>query len=162
MDNQLSTHFTLAEFVRSDTATRLGIDNTPEETHYRSMKDLCEHVLEFVRIHYGKPVKINSGYRSMALNMAVNPMTSTVNRLSKHCLGQAADFEIEGVTNYDLACWIRDNIPHFHQVILEFYTPGQPNSGWVHCSYVPDNLKKECLTATRINGKVVYQPGLIK
>lgn len=162
MTTQLSTHFTLEEFTRSDTATRLGIENDPTSSHLINMGILCDKVLEPIRIHFNKPVKINSGYRSMALNMAVNPMTTTINRLSKHCLGQAADFEIDGIPNYDLAVWCRDNLPEFHQVILEFYVPGQPNSGWVHVSYVKDNLKKECLTAVRENGKLVYKVGLIK
>jgi len=157
---KLSEHFTLAEFTRSDVATRLGIDNTPDDTHLRNMKLLCEKVLEPVRVHFGKPVRINSGYRSMALNMAINPMTTTIDRLSKHCLGQAADFEIDGVSNYEVAAWCRDNLPEYHQIILEFYVPGQPNSGWVHVSFVKDNVKKQCLTASRVNGKLVYSPGL--
>jgi len=157
---KLSEHFTLAEFTRSDVATRMGIDNTPEEIHLRNIKLLCENVLEPVRAHFGKPVRINSGYRSLALNMVVNPMTTTVNRVSKHCLGQAVDFEIDGVSNYDVAVWCRDNLPEYHQVILEFYVPGQPNSGWVHVSYIKGEQKKECLTATRVNKKLVYTPGL--
>ncbi len=158
---KLSEHFSVSEFTRSDVATRLGIENIPTDTHLRSIKLICEKVLEPIRSHFGKPVTITSGYRSMALNMAVNPMTSTINKLSKHCLGQAVDFEIDGISNYDLAVWCRDNLPEYHQVILEFYTPGQPNSGWVHASYVPGNQKKETLTAHRVNGKLVFTPGLL-
>lgn len=162
MATQLSPHFTLEELIRSDTAVRMGIDNTPTDQHKRFLILLCEKVLEPIRAHFNKPVRINSGYRSLALNMVVNPMTTTINRVSKHCYGQAADIEIDGIPNYDLAVWVRDNIPAFHQVILEFYTPGQPNSGWVHVSYIPDDLKKECLTATRKDGKLSYVPGLIQ
>jgi hypothetical protein len=162
MATKITEHFTLEEMTRSDTATRLGIDNSPTQSHIRNLTLLCEQVLEPVRLHFNKPVRINSGYRSLALNMAINPITTTVDRLSKHCLGQAVDFEIEGVSNYDLAVWCRDNLPIYHQVILEFYTPGQPNSGWVHVSFVSDNNKKECLTATRIEKKTVYQVGLIQ
>lgn len=162
MDIKLSSHFSLSEFTRSDVATRLGIDNTPTSEHTNNLINLCEKMLEPAREYFKKPIRINSGYRSMALNMAVNPMTTTINRLSKHCLGQAADIEIDGVSNYDLAAWIRDNTVSFHQIILEFYVPGEPNSGWVHVSYVPDNLKKECLTARRVDGKLVYTPGFLK
>lgn len=160
LTQKLSEHFILSEFTRSDVATRMGIENIPDETQLRNLKLVCEKVLEPVRAHFGKPVRVNSGFRSMALNMVVNPLTTTVTRLSKHCLGQAVDFEIDGVSNYEVACWVRDNIPEFHQVILEFYVPGQLNSGWVHVSYVKDELKKECLTASRVGKKLVYTPGL--
>lgn len=160
MSTHITEHFTLEELTRSDVATRLGIDNTPKDNHLASLKLLCEHVLEPVRAHFG-PVRINSGYRSLSLNMSINPMTSTINVLSKHCLGQAADFEIDGVPNGDVAKWCVENLPEFHQVILEYYIKGQPNSGWVHVSYVPGDQKKKVLTASRIDGRVVYQTGLI-
>lgn len=159
MRTPITEHFTLEELTRSDVAIRLGIDNTPTEPHRKNLLLLCENVLEPVRCHFG-PVRINSGYRSMALNMSINPMTTTLTRLSRHCVGQAADFEVDGVANADLAQWIIDHIPTFHQVILEFYTPGQPNSGWVHCSFVPDNQKKEVLTATSVSGTISYLSGL--
>ena len=158
---KLSQHFSLSEFTRSDVATRLGIDNSPTEEHLANLKLICEKVLEPVRSHFNKPVRINSGYRSMALNKAINPATSTVDRLSKHCLGQAVDFEIDGVSNYDVASWAKDHLPEYHQVILEFYVPGQPNSGWVHISYVLGNQKKQVLTAHKVNGKLTYTPGLL-
>jgi hypothetical protein len=72
----------------------------------------------------------------------------------------AADFEISGVPNYELAKWVKDNLK-YKQLILEFYTPGVPDSGWVHVSYDPNNLRKQDLTATRKNGKVLYTPGLV-
>jgi uncharacterized protein YcbK (DUF882 family) len=87
-------------------------------------------------------------------------MTSTIDKLSKHCTGQAVDFEVEGVSNGDLAIWCRDNLPEYGQVILEFYTPGQPNSGWVHVSFVVGKQKKESLTAARVDGKIVYSSGI--
>lgn len=158
---KLSQNFSLLEFTRSDVATRLGIDNSPTTEHMGNLKLICEKVLEPIRSHFNKPIRINSGYRSMALNKAINPATSTVDRLSKHCLGQAVDFEIDGVSNYDVATWIKDNLPEYHQVILEFYVPGQPNSGWVHVSYVLGNQKKQVLTAHKVNGKLNYTPGLL-
>jgi uncharacterized protein YcbK (DUF882 family) len=74
--------------------------------------------------------------------------------------GQAADIEIPGVPNSELAEYIRDNLP-FTQVILEFYTRGVPDSGWVHVSYDPQNLKRQALTAVKENGKTVYLQGLV-
>jgi zinc D-Ala-D-Ala carboxypeptidase len=79
---------------------------------------------------------------------------------SDHCKGFAADIEIPGIANADLAEWIKDNC-EFKQLILEFYTPGVPDSGWVHVSYDPNDLKKQVLTATKQNGKTVYLPGLV-
>jgi len=156
---QLSPHFSLKELTRSDTALRLGIDNTPTDEHLKNLVLLCTHILEPVRANFGV-VRINSGYRSLALNMSINPMTTTLTRLSKHCTGQAADFEVDGISNVRVAEWCRDNLPEYQQLILEFYTPGQPNSGWVHCAYVVGNQIKECLTAVRVNGKTTYLVGL--
>ena len=74
--------------------------------------------------------------------------------------GQAADLEAPAVSNYDLAEWISQEL-EFDQLILEFYTPGDPASGWVHCSYRNDGEnRKEILTASRKDGKVVYDQGL--
>jgi len=151
----LSTNFTLKELTKSDTATRLGLDNTPDEETIENLKLLCEKVLQPVREHFGKPVTINSGYRSPESNAAVGG-----SKTSDHCKGQACDLEIEGVSNPDLAQWIMDNL-EYTQLILEFYTQGQPNSGWVHVSYDPNNLKKQELTATKIAGKTTYLNGLV-
>jgi hypothetical protein len=72
----------------------------------------------------------------------------------------AADIEIPGIPNHELAEWISKNL-EFTQVILEFYTPGVPDSGWVHVSYDPADLKKQELTAVKRDGKTVYLPGLV-
>jgi len=156
----ITPHFSYRELTRSDTALRLGIENTPTEEHLKNLTLLCVHVLEPIRKVWG-PVRVNSGYRSLALNMSVNPMTSTINKLSRHCTGQAVDFEVDGIPNAQIAAWCRDHLPEYHQIILEFYTPGEPNSGWVHISFVEEFQKKECLTALRENGKTVYHQGLI-
>lgn len=158
---QLSQHFSLRELTRSDTGIRLNIDNTPTPEHLANLILVCENILEPVRKVFG-PVRVNSGYRCLALNMAINPMTSTIKKLSKHCTGQAVDFEVEGITNARLAEWCRDNLPEYEQIILEFYTPGDPNSGWVHVGYVVGAQKKSILTATRINGKTTYEKGIIE
>ncbi len=151
----LTANFSLHELTKSETALRMGFDNTPGEVEIASLKLLAEKVLQPVRDHFGKGVKVNSGYRSPESNAAVKG-----SRTSDHCLGRAADIEIPGVANADLAQWIMDNLD-YTQLILEFYTPGIPDSGWVHVSYDPDNLKKQELTATKVAGKTQYLPGLV-
>lgn len=151
----LSANFSLHELTKSETALRLNIDNTPGEAETEALRLLCEKVLQPVRDHYGKGVKVNSGYRSPESNAAVGG-----SRTSDHCKGQAADIEIPGVPNAELAQWIMDNLD-YTQLILEFYTPGIPDSGWVHVSYDPNNLKKQELTATKQAGKTVYLNGLV-
>jgi len=152
----LSANFTLKELTKSDTATRLGIDNTPDEATIENLKVLCEKVLQPVREHFGKSVTVNSGYRSPESNAAIGGSSKT----SDHMRGMAADIEIAGIANADLAQWIMDNLD-YTQLILEFYTQGVPDSGWVHVSYDPSNLKKQELTATKIAGKTTYLNGLV-
>ncbi len=141
MGNRLSPHFTLQEMTKSQTAIRLGIDNTPSEGHREALEGLCVNVLEPLRGHFKSPVIVSSGYRSPMLCEEIGSKPT-----SQHAMGEAADFEIIGVSNYEVACWIRDNI-EFDQLILEFYEPGQPNSGWIHVSYKSDgHNRKQCLT----------------
>ena len=151
----LSKNFTLTEFTKSQTALRQGIDNTPNDEHLASAKLLFEHVVQPVRDHFG-PTVINSGYRGPALNTAVGGSSK-----SQHCKGEAADIECPGTANYDVAKWIEDTLD-FDQLILEFYTPGIPDSGWVHVSYKAEGNRKSILTAMKENGKTVYKPGLIQ
>jgi len=151
---RLSENFTMAEFTKSQTAERRGIDNTPQGEHLDAAVALFENVVQKVRDHFG-PTVINSGYRSPELNEAVGGSSR-----SQHCKGEAADIEVPGVPNAELAEWIRDNL-EFDQLILEFYTPGIPDSGWVHVSYLADGDNRgECLTATRIDGKTEYSVGI--
>jgi hypothetical protein len=151
---KLTNNFSLHEMVKSETALRRGLDNTPSEEIINNLRVLCENVLQPVRDHYARGVKVNSGYRSPDVNAAVGG-----SRTSDHTKGMAADIEIPGVPNGDLAKYIVDNLP-FTQCILEFYTQGVPDSGWVHVSYDPANLKKQPLTAVKREGKTVYLPGI--
>ena len=152
---QLSPNFSLTEMVKSETALRHGMENTPGEAEIAALRLLCEKVLQPVRDHYGVGVKVNSGFRHPEVNAKVGG-----SKTSDHCRGQASDIEIPGVANADLAVWIMENLD-YTQLILEFYTPGILDSGWVHVSYNPTNLKKENLTATKKDGKTVYLPGLV-
>jgi hypothetical protein len=151
---RLTKHFFLEEFLKSQTGTRLGIDNTPTPVVTDNLKHLCVHVLEPVRIHYGKAVYINSGYRSPELNKAIGGVVT-----SQHCTGHAADIEVPGIPTGDLAKWVAENLD-FDQVILECYTPGKPGSGWVHVSYKTSGNRKSTLTATVVAGRMIYNPGI--
>ena len=151
----LTKNFTLSEMTKSDTALRLGIDNEPDEQQLSALTVLCEKVLQPVRDYYGMGVKVNSALRTLPVNRAIGSSDN-----SHHVRGMAADIEIPGIANAELAEWIVENL-EFTQVILEFYTPGVPDSGWVHVSYVPEDLRKQVLTATKQNGKTVYLPGLV-
>lgn len=151
----LSHNFTLQELIKSHEAVRKGLDNAPSQEVISNLQELSNMVLQPVRDHFGKSVTVNSGYRSPEVNAAVGG-----SKTSDHCKGQAADIEIAGIPNAELAEWIRDNLA-FTQVILEFYTQGIPDSGWVHVSYDPANLKKQSLTAVKQDGKTVYLQGLV-
>ena len=121
----LSKNFTLQEYIKSQTALRQGIDNTPSDEHLASAKKLFEMVVQPVRDHFGVTV-INSGYRGPALNAAVGGSAT-----SQHCRGEAVDIECPGTPNYDVALWIEQNLD-YDQLILEFYTPGIRDAGGVH------------------------------
>lgn len=150
---KLSQHFTLRELTRSDTALRLDIPNVPPERAVQTMGLLCMAVLEPIRAEFGI-TRVNSGYRSPAVNRAVGGSPS-----SQHCKGEAADIECDAVDNPTLAAWIKGRLA-FDQLILEFYTPGDPRSGWVHVSYRAGQNRHEVLTAKRVNGRTTYLEGL--
>lgn len=151
---QLSPHFTLAELTRSPTAERRGISNRPTPEHIENMKNVCEKILEPVRAHFGKPVRINSSYRSPDLNKAIGGASK-----SQHCNGEAVDFEIMGVSNKAVADWVGDNL-EYDQVILEFWAPGgDPNAGWVHASLKRHGTNRgQKLIAKKTGGRTTYTP----
>ena len=148
---KLSENFSLAEMTKSQTATRKGINNEPSTAHVENLIHLAESVLQPVRDHFGKSVMISSGYRSLELCEAIGSSTK-----SQHARGEAADFEIAGVDNKELATWISKNT-EFDQLILEFYDEGDPNSGWVHCSAVKEGSRAQVLKATKVEGKTKYE-----
>jgi len=152
---QLTRNFSLHELTKSETALRYDMENNPGPAEAANLTELAGKVLQPIRDHYQKGVKINSGFRHPEVNAKVGG-----SRTSDHCKGMAADLEIPGVANAELAQWVKDNL-EFTQLILEFYTPGIPDSGWVHVSYDPNNLKKQVMTATKQGGKTVYLPGLV-
>ena len=161
----LSEHFSLAMLCYSDTAKARGISNVPSSAEINNLKYLANRVLEPIWTHFcqnsdgssnGKRIIVNSGYRGPRLNAAVNGATS-----SQHCFGEAADIEIAGISNYDLAKWIENpenNIP-FDQLILEYADNIRvdPNSGWVHVSYHYGRTRRSIITINKrgkLNGIV--------
>jgi zinc D-Ala-D-Ala carboxypeptidase len=147
MTVMLSKNFALIEFTKSQTAERKGIANTPNEASVMAMEELCHSVLEPIRSAFAKPININSGYRSAALCEAIGSKST-----SQHCDGEAADIEIYGVSNYELAKYIEKNL-NFDQLILECWNKADLNSGWVHVSYVGANVnRKDVLTYNKTDG----------
>ena len=149
----LTENFSLKELTSSQTAERKGIDNTPSPTHQENLKLLCTHILQRVRDHFGRVVSVSSGYRSPELCTAIGAKTT-----SQHANGEAADFEIFGVSNKELADWVHYNT-NYDQLILEYWKESDPNSGWVHCSYSESNNRRQYLKAYKDeNNKTCYQP----
>jgi hypothetical protein len=148
---QLSKNFSLAELIRSDYAIRQGIDNTPSSQVIKNLKFLSNEILQPIRDNFGTVI-VNSGYRSPQLNVLIGG-----SKTSDHVIGLAADIEVLNVSNYTLAKWCSENLK-FKQLILEFYTPGDPFSGWVHISA---GVKQQVLTAVKEKGKTIYKIGLV-
>tara|TARA_Y100001938_G_scaffold136205_1_gene198770 strand:+ start:34 stop:510 length:477 start_codon:yes stop_codon:yes gene_type:complete len=151
----LSRNFSLQELTKSDTAIRMDIDNNPNADQIEKLKALCENILQPVRDHFGR-VKVTSGFRSVELCTAIG---SSVN--SQHAKAEAADFECMGTDNAELFDWIKANLEP-DQLILEFYTLGEPNSGWIHCSWIPEGRRASFLHAYKSEGKTKYKPVLGK
>ena len=150
---KLSPNFSLSELTKSQTATRKGIDNTPSPEHQENLRLLCEAVLQPVREHFGRVVTVTSGYRSPELCTAIGSKIT-----SQHARGEAADFEIFGVSNKVLADYIHETL-HYDQLILEYWNESDPNSGWVHCSFSEGKNRKQYLKAYKDeNNKTCYQP----
>lgn len=150
---QLSKHFELAEFTRSNTAKRAGISNMPTAEHQENMKLLCEKVLEPIREHFARPILISSGYRSAALNKITKGASTT----SQHCSGEAVDIDMDAteVSNKQIFEYIKANL-EFDQMIWEFGTDTNPD--WVHVSYESKGKqRKQILRAYKQGGKTVYK-----
>ena len=148
---KLTENFSLLELTKSQTAERKGIDNTPSTEHQEHLKSLCEMILQPVRDHFSRVVSVSSGYRSEALCLAIGSKTT-----SQHAKGEAADFEIFGVSNKELADYIHENL-EYDQLILEYWKKSDPNSGWVHCSYTNGNNRRQYLRAYKEDGNTKYE-----
>ena len=148
---QISKHFKLSEFTKSQIAARHGLKNLPGAGEVKNLENVCYEILEPVRAHFDKVVLITSGFRSLAVNRILGSSDG-----SQHCKGQAVDFEIPGVPNIKVAYWLQANCD-FDQLILEYYKPDEDQSGWVHVSYNEKGAnRKKVLT---FDGKT-YEDGL--
>ena len=154
---KLTANITLDELCKSQTAERKGINNNPSPEQIENLKALAVNVLQPIRSHFDKPLIISSGFRCAQLCLEIG--SSVNSQHTAHDEAAAADFEIPGVDNRELALYIKNEL-EYDQLILEFYRDGEPSSGWVHCSYSSDHNRNQSLRAQRIDGKVSYTPWL--
>ena len=159
---KVSPHFSYREVIKSHTALRLGIDNTPSQEVLSNAVDLARNVLEPIRDQFG-PFSPSSWFRCEELErvichkafrrwqthnsypgyeLNVDAGWDTYFARKQHPKGRAADIEIATVSNDDLFAWIRDHLT-YDQLIREFAKPGDPHSGWVHVSYRPGSNRGE-------------------
>jgi zinc D-Ala-D-Ala carboxypeptidase len=147
----ISKHISYKEAVYSRTATRLDIDNDPDDMEVYRMSLIAEEVFEPLRAWVGGPIKINSFFRSPELNKAIGGSTK-----SQHCQGQAIDLDdtFGRATNAEMYDFIKEHLD-FDQMIWEFGDDGNPD--WVHVSYVSsDKNRNRCLKAYKENGRTKY------
>ena len=143
----LSKHVTLAEFERSETAINRGINNSMNEWEIERAKLVCENCFELIRTKVGAPIRINSGFRSGALNRAIGGSTT-----SQHSLGEAIDLDLHDRNLFE---WIIDNV-EFDQLIFEGGTTDKAD--WFHISYRKGRLRKQVLRMVKKGGKTTYIP----
>lgn len=143
----LSKHVTIAEFERSETAINRGINNSMNEWEIERAKLVCENCFEPIRTKVGAPIRINSGFRSGALNRAIGGSTT-----SQHSLGEAIDLDLHDRNLFE---WIIDNV-EFDQLIAEGGTENRFD--WFHISYRKGRLRKQVLRMVKKGGKTTYIP----
>lgn len=139
---KLSKNLSLSEVIKSNTATRKGIDNSPTRKHLDNLQYISVNVFQRIRDHFKKPIYISSGYRSKALNKAIGG-----SKTSQHCKGEALDIDNDhrnSVSNKQIFDYIKDNLD-FDQLINE------ENYKWVHVSYKKSGNRKQVLDMN--NGK---------
>ena len=154
---KLTANITLDELTKSQTAERKGINNNPSPQQIENIKALAVNVLQPVRSHFDKPLIKSSGFRCAQLCIEIGSKITSQHVADNDAA--AADFEIPGVDNRELATWIKNEL-EFDQLILEFYRDNEPTSGWIHCSYSSNNNRNQCLRAMREDGNVIYKPWL--
>lgn len=147
---RISENISYKEATLSPTATRLGIDNTPDEQTLERMKLVAEKCFEPIRKWYGKPIKINSFYRSKVLNASIGGASS-----SQHCMGEAIDIDADS-DNKKIFEWIKKNL-EYDQCIAEG-DEGNGNPIWIHISFSQRHPnRQQTLRAKFIDGKTVYE-----
>ena len=149
---KLTENLSLAEVTKSATAIRMGITNTPSATHLIALKEVSKNIFQPCREHFGKPLAVTSGYRSEALNEAING-----SKTSQHSKGEALDLDADvfgGFSNAELFNYIKDHLD-FDQLIWEFGNNNNP--AWVHCSYKTRGNRNEVLIAIKTNNQTTYR-----
>ncbi len=149
---KLTKNLSLAEVTKSATAIRMGIANTPSATHLIALKEVSKNIFQPCREHFGKPLAVTSGYRSEALNEAING-----SKTSQHSKGEALDLDADvfgGFSNAELFNYIKDHLD-FDQLIWEFGNNNNP--AWVHCSYKTRGNRNEVLIAIKTNNQTTYR-----
>lgn len=148
----VSPHLPLRDAIRSQTAERLGLPNTPTAAILEAMRQVAAACYEPAVAALG-PIGVSSFYRAPAVNAAIGG-----SRTSDHCRGRAIDLDAipaTDLTNAALFEWLRAHVP-FDQLIWEFGDDDQP--AWVHVSYRGPTNRRQVLRAARLAGRVVYQP----
>ena len=148
---KLSKNLTLKEVTKSDTANRLGIDNTPEDFDIKNLRAIAEEVFQPLRDHFGVPLFVSSGFRSKKLNKAIGG-----SKYSQHMVGEALDIDADvygRVTNRELFRFIKENLI-FDQLIWEFGDDDTPN--WVHVSYKDKGQNRKQVKRAYRDSKGVY------
>ena len=150
---KISKYVTYQEVTKSNQATALKLANIPNATQLNNLRLVCTNVFDKVREHFGKPIGISSGFRSVELNAKIGG-----SKTSQHCEGKALDIDGDifgGINNKELFFYIKENCI-FDQLIWEFGSENAPD--WVHVSYNEGKNRGQVLRAVKIGGKTVYQP----
>ena len=147
----MAKYFTIAELCKSDTAKENGIDNTPNGATLENLQHLMDEILDPIRTKWGKPIRVNSGYRCSKLNKLVGGSAT-----SQHVIGEAVDIttgSVEGNKQlFDLILSMKLN---FNQLINEH------SYSWLHISYKWKDISKnrrEVLDAVKNSkGHTIYR-----
>jgi len=148
---KLSKNLTLKEAAKSNTATRLGINNTPSEWEIGNLRAIADNIFQPVRDHFGVPIGVSSGFRCKELNLAVGG-----SKYSQHMVGEALDIDADiygKVTNADIFNYIKKNL-EWDQMIWEFGDDEEPN--WVHVSYKEGGVNRKQIRKAMRDSRGVY------
>lgn len=138
----VSKYITYTEATKSNTATKLGIDNTPTDIQLQRMNYVGENMFDCIREHFNVPLGISSFFRSERLNTKIGG-----SRTSQHVLGEAIDIDADiygQLTNKEIFDYIYENL-EYGQLIWEFGTSEEP--AWVHVSLSKYGNKNQALIA---------------
>lgn len=150
---KISKYVTYQEVTKSNQATALKLANIPNATQLKNLRLVCTNIFDKVREHFGKPIGISSGFRSVELNSKIGG-----SKTSQHCEGKALDIDGDifgGINNKELFFYIKENCI-FDQLIWEFGSENSPD--WVHVSFNEGKNRGQVLRALKSGGKTIYKP----